>query len=63
MWSKALEMYTYKLSESPEEKSQYEMGKLRCLRNLMDWENLSNLVAQMWDKEEKNKRAGKFSTQ
>lgn len=24
-------------------------GKLNCFRNLFDWENLSDLVEQMWD--------------
>jgi len=29
----------------------YQKGKLRCLKNLYDWENLSSMVGQLWDAE------------
>ena len=37
-----------------ENEEDFKQGQLTCLRNLFDWENLSNLVGQMWDKELKN---------
>ena len=62
-WNKALEMYSDKLIQQPSNPV-YQRGKLRCLKNLFDWENLSNLVGQMWNQElkvlEKN---GKHNSQ
>jgi FKBP12-rapamycin complex-associated protein len=62
-WNKALEIYSDNLIQEPSNPI-YQRGKLRCLKNLFDWENLSNLVGQMWDQElkvlEKN---GKHNSQ
>lgn len=42
-WKDALMDYSQKLSED-EGNLQYQFGKLRCLKNLSDWNNLSGLV-------------------
>ena len=51
-WNKALEIYSEHLIQEPSN-PYFQRGKLRCLKNLFDWENLSNLVGQMWDQEVK----------
>lgn len=62
-WNMALEIYSDKLCQEPTNPV-YQSGKLRCLKNLFDWENLSNLVGQMWDQELKSlERNGKHSSQ
>jgi len=53
-WNAALEGYSEKLAEDPT-RLEYQKGKLRCLKNLYDWDNLSSLVGQMWDQELKKK--------
>ena len=53
MWSQALKLYSEKLYEDPVN-IEYQKGKLRCLKNLNDWDNLSALVSQMWEQEQSN---------
>ena len=49
-WRDALRIYEQKEIMDP---SNLEIlkGKLNCYRNLFDWENLSDLVEQMWDQQ------------
>jgi len=42
-WSPALQEYSEKLQAEPT-RLEYQKGKLRCLKNLYDWDNLSSLV-------------------
>lgn len=53
--------YSDKLYYEPEN-LEYKKGKLRCLKNLYDWENLSRMVGQMWDAEITNLEKKKVSS-
>ena len=60
-WNQALQSYSDKLYFEPEN-LEYKKGKLRCLKNLYDWENLSRMVGQMWDHELMNLERKKLSS-
>lgn len=49
-WNAALQMYSDALYNQPTN-IEFQRGKLRCLKNQYDWENLASLVGQMWDQE------------
>lgn len=59
-WNQALKIYNKKLINnqhgaiSPFDQLENQLGKLRCLKNLFDWTNLSKMVGQMWDTELEN---------
>lgn len=53
--------YSDKLYYEPDN-LEYKKGKLRCLKNLYDWENLSRMVGQMWDNELMNLEKKKISS-
>jgi hypothetical protein len=42
-WNQALHIYSDQLFYYPDNK-ELKKGKLRCLKNLYDWENLSKMV-------------------
>ena len=47
-WPEALEIYKEK-TITRQNYVQVQRGKLTCYRNLMDWNELSKLVENMWD--------------
>lgn len=53
-WNNALEKYSEVLEINPHIYAN-QIGKLRCLKKLSDWKNLSVLVKQMWDQEVQGK--------
>jgi serine/threonine-protein kinase mTOR len=61
-WNLALQIYSDQLIYEPKN-HEYQRGKLKCLKNLYDWENLSSLVGQMWEQElQRQERPGQATS-
>jgi len=50
-WWDALRIYEEKLQQAPLEPEAFK-GKLKCLKNLSDWNTLASEVSQLWDQHE-----------